>query len=145
MRIRTWLLSTLLLLPLAAQAQSASPAGRWRTIDDSTGATKSVVEIYPARDGSFAGKVVEILDTTDGPNPVCDKCSGAHRNKPIRGMVILWGLRPMGQGWGGGMVLDPEKGKSYKSKLALRDGGRTLDVSGCIAFICRSQQWVRER
>ena len=145
MRIRTWLLSALLLAPLAAQAQSASPVGRWRTIDDNTGATKSVVEIYPTRDGSFAGKVVEILDTTDGPNPVCDKCSGANRDKPIRGMVILWGLRPVGQGWGGGMVLDPEKGKSYKSKLALRDGGRTLDVSGCIAFICRSQQWVRER
>jgi uncharacterized protein (DUF2147 family) len=132
-----------LLAPAIASAQS-SPAGRWRTIDDDTGKPKSIVEIYPARDGSYAGKVVEILDTRNGPNPVCDKCSGPNHNKPVQGMVILWGLRPAGAGWGGGMVLDPERGKSNRSKLQLRDGGRTLAVSGCIAFICRSQDWLRE-
>ena len=134
----------LLVLPLSAIAQD-SPAGRWRTIDDATGKPKSIVEIYAAKDGNYAGKVVEILDLKDGPNPLCDKCKGANRDKPIKGMVILWGLKPDGAGKrNGGHVLDPENGKTYKSKLALRDGGR-LDMSGCIAFLCRTQAWSRER
>ena len=87
---------------------------------------------------------MEILDTKDGPNTLCTKCRGASHDKPIKGMVILWGLRPADAGWSGGTVLDPEKGKTYKSRVQLLDGGRKLGVSGCIAFICRSQDWLRE-
>jgi uncharacterized protein (DUF2147 family) len=131
-------------LPFPGNEQD-SPAGRWRTIDDATGKAKSIVEIYLAKDGHYAGKVIEVLDLEDGPDPRCDQCRGANRDRPIRDMVILWGLEPDGTGkWSGGHVLDPENGKTYRSKLALRDGGRTLDMSGCIAFLCRTQAWSRE-
>lgn len=140
--------STLWLLAAAAtnaQPSPSSPLGRWRTIDDATGKAKSVVEVYVAKDGRLAGKVVEILDLKDGPDPACTECKGAHRGKPIKGMVILWGLHADGTGkWAGGRVLDPENGKDYKAKLELLDGGRKLGMSGCIAFICRQQAWVRE-
>jgi uncharacterized protein (DUF2147 family) len=142
--MRTTALIALLALPMLAQAQN-SPAGRWKTIDDATGKVKSVVEIQQARDGSFAGRVVEILDTKDGPNPACDKCKGKLKDKPIKGMTILWGLKPDGKHkWAGGQVLDPENGKTYKSKLELLEGGRKLGMSGCIAFLCRQQVWVRQ-
>lgn len=135
----------LLALPmLPAHAQQAA-TGRWTTIDDATGKPKSVVEIYQARDGSFAGRVTEVLDTKHGPDPNCIKCSGSNKDKPIKGMVILWGLKPDGAGhWSGGRVLDPDNGKTYKSKLELLDGGRKLGMSGCIAFFCRQQVWIRQ-
>ena len=138
--------SVLLLLAAATEAQSRSSAvGRWKTIDDATGKAKSIVEIYQAKDGRLAGKVVEILDLKDGPNPACDECKGANQGKPIKGMLILWGLRPDGAGkWSGGRVLDPENGKDYKAKLELLEGGRKLGMSGCIAFLCRQQVWLRE-
>lgn len=138
--------SVLLLLAAATGAQSPSSAvGRWKTIDDATGKAKSIVEIYQAKDGRLAGKVVEILDLKDGPNPACDECKGANQGKPIKGMLILWGLRPDGAGkWSGGRVLDPENGKDYKAKLQLLDGGRKLGMSGCVAFLCRQQAWLRE-
>ena len=138
--------SVLLLLAAATGAQSPSSAvGRWKTIDDATGKAKSIVEIYQAKDGRLAGKVVEILDLKDGPNPACDECKGANQGKPIKGMLILWGLRPDGAGkWSGGRVLDPENGKDYKAKLELLEGGRKLGMSGCIAFLCRQQVWLRE-
>ena len=139
-------IALLALLSASAHAQAGdSPIGRWRTIDDATGKTKSVVEVYQARDGSLAGRVAEILDTKDGPNPACDKCKGALHGKPIKGMVILWGLKPDAAGkWSGGRVLDPENGKDYKARIELLDGGRKLGMSGCIAFICRQQVWLRE-
>ena len=134
----------LLALPFACFAQSA-PIGRWKTIDDETGKPKSIVEIYKAANGTLAGKVVEVLQSDTGPNPVCDKCSGANRNKPIKGMVILWNLRAEdATHWSGGTVLDPAKGKTYKSKIELQPGGKKLYMSGCIAFICRAQTWVRD-
>jgi len=142
--MRLLVLTALLSLPFQSSAQD-SLAGRWKTVDDATGKTKSIVEIHTARDGSIAGRVAEIVDTKDGPNPVCKECKGALHGKPIKGMTILWGLKPDGTGkWAGGRVLDPENGKDYKAKLELLDGGRKLGMSGCIAFICRQQVWVRQ-
>ena len=139
----------LLALPLVMAAMSASAAdsaaGRWKTIDDKTGQVKSIVEITQAANGTLTGKVVEVLKSDKGPNPVCDDCSGANKGKPVKGMTILWNLKPDGDHkWAGGTVLDPANGKTYKSKVKLQTGGAKLDVSGCIAFICRSQTWVRE-
>lgn len=130
-------------LPLLAHA--SEPVGRWKTIDDASGKPKSVVEIYRAKDGTHVGRVVEILDRKDGPDPACDKCKGERHGKPIKGMVILWGLKPDGAGkWSGGRVLDPENGKDYKARLELLEGGSKLGMSGCIAFLCRQQVWLRE-
>ena len=139
----------LLALPLMMAALSASAAdgavGRWKTIDDETGKVKSIVEITQAANGSLSGKVVDILHSDKGPNPVCDGCEGANKNKPVKGMTILWNLKADGaNAWSGGTILDPGNGKTYKSKMKLQTGGAKLDVSGCVAFICRAQTWVRE-
>ena len=139
----------LLALPLCLAALSAqasdSPAGRWKTIDDKTGKVKSIVEITQAANGSLSGKVLEVLQSDKGPNPVCDGCEGANKNKPVKGMTILWNLKSDGASkWAGGQILDPASGKVYKSKLELQPGGNKLDVAGCIAFICRTQTWVRD-
>ncbi|WP_353085308.1 DUF2147 domain-containing protein [Stenotrophomonas sp.] len=139
----------LLALPLMMAAMSASAAagavGRWKTIDDKTGKVKSIVEITQATNGTLTGKVVDILHSDKGPNPVCDGCEGANKNKPVKGMTILWNLKADGaNAWSGGTILDPGNGKTYKSKMKLQTGGAKLDVSGCVAFICRAQTWVRE-
>ncbi|NYF34311.1 DUF2147 domain-containing protein [Stenotrophomonas sp. JAI102] len=139
----------LLALPLMMAAMSASAAdgavGRWKTIDDKTGKVKSIVEITQATNGTLTGKVVDILHSDKGPNPVCDGCEGANKNKPVKGMTILWNLKADGaNAWSGGTILDPGNGKTYKSKMKLQAGGAKLDVSGCVAFICRAQTWVRE-
>lgn len=134
----------LLLAPSLLLAQT-SPLGRWKTIDDATGKPKSLVEIYRAADGTLAGRVVEVLDLKDGPDPLCSECRGTNLGKPIRGLVILWGLKPDGPGrWSHGRVLDPENGKDYKAKLELQGGGHRLAMSGCISFFCRQQIWLRE-
>lgn len=142
MRIHAF--ATLLALPLFATAFAASaqdsPVGRWKTFDEETGQARSIVEVYEAKNGTLAGKVVETLYASD---PVCDKCSGANKNKPIEGMVILWGLKRDGDGWIGGTVLKPSAGKTYKSKARLLEDGKKFEVSGCLAFICKQQLWTR--
>lgn len=141
MRIRLFTF-VLAALPVFAFAQE-SPVGSWKTIDDETGKVKSIVNISQAGD-TLSGKVAQVLQSDRGPNPTCDKCKGANKNKPVEGMTILWNLKPGGDGWEGGTILDPANGKTYKSKLKLMEGGQKLGVSGCVAFICREQVWVRE-
>lgn len=136
------LLSLFLLFGSLALAAS-TPVGEWRTIDDETGVTKSIVEIYVAPDGSLEGRVVKVLQSDQGPNPICKNCPGERKDQPIEGMVILWGMESQGDHWAGGKILDPKKGKTYKCKLTLAEDG-SLEVRGFIGFslIGRTQTWL---
>ncbi len=115
--------------------------GKWKTIDDETKQTKSVVELY-LQNGKVYGKILQLLDPKD-KGKVCDKCTGANKGKPIEGMVFVKNLQDKGSEWSGGTILDPGKGKEYKSKMKAIDGGKKLETKGCIAFLCRTQVWVK--
>lgn len=148
--MRLKLAALLLALPLAGLSFAAlaqdTPVGKWRTIDDKTGKVKSVVEITETANGTLQGKVLHVLDSDKGPNPVCDACKGANHNKPIEGMVIAWGLRHEGNSWDDGQIMDPKNGKVYSAKMTLVDGGKKLEVRGYLGFslLGRTQTWVRE-
>ena len=143
MRFPMIALSTLLLLAAnAAHAQSpASAVGRWKTIDDATGKAKSVVEIYQAKNGTLAAKIVENL----GLPPNCNDCSGEWKGKPFVGIVTLWNLKAQMDGtWGEGNGYKPSEDRSFKAKsVKLVDGGKKLEVKGCKAIFCRTATWVR--
>jgi uncharacterized protein (DUF2147 family) len=150
MYIRFFVPLLLALLPLSAFAQTmpdqTSPVGKWRTIDDRTGKVKSIVEIYKTTDGTLNAKVLQVLDSDKGPNPLCDACKGDKHNKPITGMVIAWGLKQAGDTWDDGQIMDPKNGKVYSAKMTPIDGGAKLQVRGYVGFslIGRNQVWIRE-
>ncbi|PWK85232.1 DUF2147 domain-containing protein [Fulvimonas soli] len=135
----------LFLSSMLAHAASDSPVGTWKTIDDATGKPKSIVQIYE-QNGELQAKVLQVLQSDEGPHPVCKKCEGARKDQPVEGMVIMWGVKKDGDVWDGGQILDPHNGKTYKVKLSLVDGGAKLDVHGYIGFalLGRSQVWERQ-
>jgi len=134
------LLLSLAMAP-AALAQTGA-TGRWKTIDDETGKAKSIVEITQAANGTLTGRIVELIDPSR-PNPTCDECRDDRKGKPITGMEIIRGMKADGAAWSGGTILKPDEGKVYKSKMELVENGAKLKVSGCVAFICKSQLWER--
>ena len=131
----------------AAWAQNASPTGTWKTIDDETGKPKSLVRITE-ENGVLTGKIEKLFRPADqDQNPKCTACEGARKDQPIIGMTILSGLKKDGNEYTGGEILDPSKGKTYKSKASLKDNGSKLEVRGYIGapMFGRSQTWVREQ
>jgi hypothetical protein len=66
---------------LGAAAQATSPAGLWRTIDDSTKKDKSLVRIVEAN-GVYTGKVEKIVDPDSPKDAVCKDCSDERKDKP---------------------------------------------------------------
>lgn len=120
-----------------------SVVGKWKTIDDNTGEAKSIVEIYKKGDKIF-GKIERILREQDR-DKVCIKCKGDEYNQPIEGMVIIKSLEKDGEEYEDGTILDPENGKVYRCKIWVdEDNPNILNVRGYIAFLYRTQQWLKE-
>ena len=126
-----------------ASAQS-SPVGSWNTISDKDGKPEAVVEIREVN-GELVGTVTALLVAADPEDSVCNKCSGERKGQRIVGMEILRHMRPDGDEWTGGEILDPESGKTYRAKMKLTEGGKNLVLRGYIGFSLfgRSQTWVR--
>ena len=124
-----------------AMAQANPLIGKWKTLDDDTGKAMTVSEIYMAKNGKLAAKIVENL----GLPETCTGCSGENKNKPFVGIVTLWNLSPIGDdSWGNGSGYKPSEDRHFKVKSVKPiDGGNKLEVKGCIAFFCKTATWVR--
>jgi uncharacterized protein (DUF2147 family) len=128
----------------SAFAADTTPIGKWRTFTDDK-RPKSYVEIFD-NNGTLSGKVVEIMISDKGPNPICDACEGERHNQPITGMTIMQDFKKTGDDlWEGGTIVKPQNGKVYKCKLHLIDGGKKLEVRGFLgfSFLGETQVWER--
>ena len=116
--------------------------GKWKTIDDKTGKPKSIIEIYE-KDGKIYGKIIDILNPANKKN-LCTECSGAEKNKPVMGMVLINGLTKDNDEYNGGTIIDPTNGKVYKCYIALEAQDK-LKVRGYIglSILGRTQYWYR--
>jgi uncharacterized protein (DUF2147 family) len=140
-----WLVGVLLvLLPARLRADPTPPpvVGLWQVYDDKTGQPNGVVRLY-MQNGELNG-VVARLRAGVPPDATCLKCSPPQKNKPVLGLVILWGLKPDGDAWSGGSVLDPDSGDTYRCTVHLSAPDK-LDVRGYIgiSIFGRTQTWVR--
>ena len=137
------LVGLLAAVSFSASAQNpASPIGKWKTLDDKTGKAMTVTEVYQAKNGTLAAKIVENVGNLPAN---CTTCSGDHKGKPIVGMVTLWNLKANKDGtWGGGNGYKPSEDTSFKAKtVKLADGGNKLEITGCKSIFCRTATWVR--
>ncbi len=130
---------------LTALAQSTTPVGLWKTIDDDTKKEKSLVRIVEAG-GIYSGKVEKLLDPDAPKDPVCKDCSDERKDKPITGLTIIRNVKQSADDkavFDGGDILDPNNGKVYRLRLKPVDGGRKLEVRGYLGPFYRTQTWLR--
>lgn len=117
--------------------------GKWKTIDDDTAETKSIVEIYEV-DGVVFGKVLKTFPKYgEDPDPICDECDNddPRYKQKIIGMEIIQKMEKYGDVYSGGKILDPENGNVYRCKI-WREKDK-LYVRGYLGFFYRTQLWLR--
>ena len=131
-----------ILLGTGVAPAGESPLGRWKTVDEKTGKTRSEVEVYE-RVGKLFGRITSIPEPNDkdGKPKICTKCAGADKDQPIVGLVIIKDLSPDGERYKGGTITDPEDGKVYRAQVWVEDG--TLKVRGYVGFFFRTQTWPK--
>ena len=126
-----------LLMGWSAAASAQSAFGDWETDNHS-----AIIRVAPCGE-KLCGAVLRVLNPTaparDIKNP-----DPAKRDRPMVGTLILEGYSRAGEGWDNGIVYDPSAGRAYKSRVIVGPSG-TLDVTGCIAFLCKTKHWTRVR
>ncbi|UJJ58858.1 MULTISPECIES: DUF2147 domain-containing protein [Rhodanobacter] len=127
------------------RADRNSPVGTWKSVDDETGKLVSIMQIIE-NNGELQAKMLKVLQSDDGPHPICSKCSGPRMNQLVEGMTIMWGVRQDHDLWDGGSIIDPHNGKAYKVKLWTIEDGTKLMVHGYTGFSLngRTQMWLRQ-
>ena len=129
-------------ISISAHAQTV--LGKWKTIDDESGESKSVVEIFE-RGGKVYGRVIKLFRKPgEEQDPVCKECDedDPRYQKKVIGMEIMRNMVKDGEEYSGGDVLDPENGKVYRGKIWLE--GKDLKLRGYVGPFYRTQTWVRE-
>jgi uncharacterized protein (DUF2147 family) len=129
----------------AAAAQSSTPVGAWKTVNE-RGEPEGLVRIVEVA-GELRGAVEQVYSPpAPEADPRCIACSGERKDQRVIGMQILSGLRWDGEQYSGGEILDPNNGRSYRCLLRVTDGGRKLEVRGYIgiSLLGRTQVWLRD-
>lgn len=129
-----------------ASPENPSPVGIWRVIGDKSGEAEALVRITE-RDGVYEGRITSIFPRPGvDPDARCERCSGARKDQPVKGMTILSGLKRIGQEFKDGEILDPDTGELYRCKMHVSDDNRRLFVRGYIglSLFGRTQTWLRE-
>jgi len=112
------------------------------------------IEIYKDG-GTYSGKIVWLNDPlypADDPKGMAGKpkvdrenADPAKQNRPVLGMMMVWGFLPAGENhWDKGFIYDPKNGKTYKCKMTLKPDD-VLDVRGFIgvSLLGRTTTWTR--
>lgn len=116
-------LLALLLAAMPAMA-FAGPEGVWRTENNEDG-NYLHVEVFDCG-GNYCGKIVKV----------------STGNNAILGKQMIWDMKPAGENrWSGGKIWAADTQKTYNSKMSL--SGDVLRVEGCVAVLCRGQNWTR--
>jgi uncharacterized protein (DUF2147 family) len=124
-------------------AQDRDILGLWST-DQGKGRV-DIVNCAPPKQG-LCGTIVWISQPNDKDGrPQTDKANknASLRNRPIVGLQIFQGWRGAGPNKWKGAVYDPEDGRDYDVDITL--SGDKLTLTGCVAFLCDSDTWVRYR
>jgi len=133
----------LLLFVFSAFSQVDKIVGKWKTIDDADGSTKSIVLIFKATNGKYYGKIEHLFKD---PEKKCTECVGALKNKPIIHMVVINNMVEKDGALTGGTILDPNNGKFYKCNISYDNETGKLNVRCSLdrmGIIGRNQTWIR--
>lgn len=129
--------SLMTVLFAAAPLASADPHnvfGVWETE-----AGNSHIQIADCGDGTPCGTVVWINPNDLQPGMTPETVVDANGDN-VLGLKMLYGFDKRKNDWRSGTIYDPEAGKTYGSRIKVRNDGK-LQVKGCIGPFCQTQVW----
>lgn len=137
---------TAMLLMLSASgpalAEAGGPLGTWRTPERGGLIEVTACDGGP-RDKGLCGKIVGGNKDVPAAEQV-DRLNKnpALRSRPLFGMFVFRGLKPVGKTWTGA-IYNPEDGGTYQATITLKSAN-ALTVRGCIVWpLCKTQTWAR--
>ncbi|MHA7131463.1 DUF2147 domain-containing protein [Algoriphagus namhaensis] len=135
-----------LLIFFSALAQTAHAQGADAILGTWYNTEKSAKIEILKNGNEYLGKIISLTREDNGEGPILDteNSDPALRNRPIRGLSILKGLKYKKGTWEDGEIYDPESGKTYSCEVKLKNSD-VLEVKGYIGFswVGRTVEWTR--
>lgn len=133
----------ILLIATAQPLLGQSIFGTWQTIDDRTGQTKALVEIYKKEERMHG--VIKKIFMAGMEDARCTDCVGKLKDRPFLGMKIIGGLKKTGDNrWEGDTLFDPEQRRYFRCRIWLDpEEPDELKVRGYWMILHRTQTWKR--
>ncbi|WP_324178000.1 chalcone isomerase family protein [Aquimarina gracilis] len=100
---------------LLASYEANPVLGKWKMIDKKTGVALSVMQLYMI-DNKIFGAIERMLRDSERDD-VCYDCTGEDKNKKIEGMVVIKGLRLVGDKYAGGTYTNIRDGKVSECQI----------------------------
>ena len=144
MPFRFWsslvVLIALVAAPVARSETAGEPTGVWLTqagdarvkVSKCGGGLCAVIVWLKDPINAATGKP-EVDDKN--PNPALAK-------RPMIGLSLFSGMRPVGPNKWSGQIYNADDGKSYESHISVSSPD-TLRVEGCVGALCGGENWTR--
>jgi uncharacterized protein (DUF2147 family) len=98
--------------------------------------------------GGICGVIVWLrvpIDPATGKPQIDDKNPNpALARRPMIGLPLFTGMRPVGPNKWSGQIYDADDGKTYASSVSVA-GPDSLRVEGCVGAFCGGETWSRAR
>lgn len=135
--MRTILCAAILAAGLAVAGEAtADPRGLWLTEGG-----KSHVRLYDCKRNPE--RLCGVIVWMKNPRKDVKNDDESKRDRDLVGSLVVWNLKHQGGNeWDDGDIYNPSDGDTYDSELIEIDDN-TLEVSGCVWFICKEQIWKR--
>ena len=96
--------------------------------------------------GGICGVIVWLrvpIDPATGKRQIDDKNPNpALARRPMIGLPLFTGMRPVGPNKWSGQIYDADDGKTYASSVSVA-GPDSLRVEGCVGAFCGGETWSR--
>lgn len=134
--MRVLLCAAIIAAGLGVGEALADPRGLWLTEGG-----KSHVRLYDCKRNPE--RLCGVIVWMKNPRKDVKNDDESQRDRDLVGSLVVWNLvHQGGNEWDDGEIYNPSDGDTYDSELIEIDAN-TLEVSGCVWFICKEQTWKR--
>jgi uncharacterized protein (DUF2147 family) len=141
--MRLFLFAAVVVIIASTSAFAATPTGVWLSAD---GRVKVSVTNC---NGALCGAIVWLKQPIDPQTqrPRTDKLNPdiTKRGRPMLGLPVVRGLRPVGENEWAGPIYNADEGRIYNVNLKLASP-TNLALEGCVlGVLCKVQTWTRAK
>lgn len=102
---------------------------KWKAIDDKTGQPLDIIQFSKEKDGTYTGRVAEILQPQNLNG--CVTCGGDLKGKKLQGFAFIKNLKYVsGNKYENGSVIDPASGRTYRLNVEMMPDAKKLKLRG---------------
>lgn len=117
---------------------------KWKAIDDKTGQALNIIQFSKEKDGTYTGRVAEILQAQNMNG--CVTCGGDLKGKKLQGFAFIKNLKYVsGNKYENGSVIDPASGRTYRLNVEIMPDAKKLKLRGYMLnpMLGGTQTWIR--